>query len=462
MKKFTGLLCLLVLSVISCSKYDDTEIWDYVRDMNKRLTALEEKCREMNTNISSLQTIVSAAENGDYITNVAPVTKEGKIIGYTISFKKAEPITIYNGKDGENGINDTNGTNGTDGYTPVIGVKKDTDGLYYWTVDGEWLLDNDGLKVRASGIDGKDGTNGTNGTNGTDGINGTNGTNGADGITPLLKIEDEYWYVSYDSGATWQALGKATGPKGDEGESLFSSIEIGTYVVTFVLADGTTFTIPLQSSGTGDDDTPDGHERVDLGLPSGTLWATCNVGANTPEEYGDYYAWGETQHKSSYNWSNYRYCNDDSDKLTRYCSQSEYGYNGFTDAFTELLPVDDAATVNWGNEWQMPSIAQFRELILYTTLEWTVLNGRTGMKLISKNNGNSIFLTAAGRCGGTNVDDADRWGYYWSRTLMGLGTLAHTGQFWQASYGGVTTACAAPGEGANRCFGQTVRPVRKQ
>ena len=147
MKKFSGILCLLVFAILSCSKYDDSEIWDYVKEMNARLTQLEEKCKEMNTNITSLQTLVGAFENGDYITNVAPVTKDGKTIGYTISFKKSTAITIYNGTDGVNG---TNGVNGSDGYTPVIGIKKDTDGLYYWTVDGEWLLDNKGNKVRAS------------------------------------------------------------------------------------------------------------------------------------------------------------------------------------------------------------------------------------------------------------------------------------------------------------------------
>ena len=123
---------LLVFTMFSCSKYDDSEIWDYVKGMNTRLTALEEKCKDMNTNITSLQTIVAAFENGDYITNVAPVMRNGIQIGYTISFLKSPAITIYNGADGKGG---------KDGYTPVIGVKQDTDELYYWTIDGEKLKD---------------------------------------------------------------------------------------------------------------------------------------------------------------------------------------------------------------------------------------------------------------------------------------------------------------------------------
>ena len=91
------------------------------------------------------------------------------------------------------------------------------------------------------------------------------------------------------------------------------------------------------------------HEWVDLGLPSGTLWATCNVGASKPEEYGDYFAWGETEPKDEYCWSTYLHCKGDYNSLTKYCHQYDYGYNGFTDNLTELEPADDAATANWGS-----------------------------------------------------------------------------------------------------------------
>ena len=101
---------------------------------------------------------------------------------------------------------------------------------------------------------------------------------------------------------------------------------------------------------------------VDLGLPSGTLWATCNVGANAPEEYGDYFAWGETQSKDYYYWDTYQYCMGSSATMTKYCNKSNYGYNGFTDNLTTLLPEDDAATANWGTDWRMPTRDEWDEL----------------------------------------------------------------------------------------------------
>ena len=113
------------------------------------------------------------------------------------------------------------------------------------------------------------------------------------------------------------------------------------------------------------------HEWVDLGLPSGTLWATCNVGANSPEEYGDYFAWGETQPKEYYDWSTYQYCNGSHYMLTKYCPTSGYGYNGFTDNLTILLPEDDASTVNCGSDWRIPTSEEWRELFSYTTSTWS-------------------------------------------------------------------------------------------
>ena len=159
-----------------------------------------------------------------------------------------------------------------------------------------------------------------------------------------------------------------------------------------------------------------GYEWIDLGLPSGTLWATCNVGANKPEEYGDYFAWGETQPKSNYNKSTYKYCNESNNTMTKYCTSSSYGT---VDNKTELEPADDAATVNWESGWQMPSKAQQQELINnnYTTTIWTTQNGVYGRKITSKSNGNSIFLPAAGYCAGTSLYHAGSYGGYWSRSL---------------------------------------------
>ena len=186
----------------------------------------------MNTNISSLQSIVEALQKNDYITNVSPVRKDGEEIGYTITFAYGDTITIYHGTNGKDGAN------GKDGYTPQIGVMKDTDGIYYWTVDGDWLLDGKGNKIQANGV------NGTNGSNGQDGTDGKDGNDGADGITPRLKIENDYWYVSYDNGATWTELGKATGEDEADGDTIFSSITQDDEYVYFNLADGTMITLP--------------------------------------------------------------------------------------------------------------------------------------------------------------------------------------------------------------------------
>ena len=136
----------------------------------------------------------------------------------------------------------------------------------------------------------------------------------------------------------------------------------------------------------------DGHEYVDLGLPSGTLWATCNVGADTPEGYGDYFAWGETAPKESYTWQTYRWCNGYFNTMTKYCTSSDYGS---IDDKTELDPEDDAAYVNWGSSWRIPTTEQQQELRNECTWTWTERNGVSG-KLVTGPNGNTIFLPAAG------------------------------------------------------------------
>ena len=198
-------------------------------------------------------------------------------------------------------------------------------------------------------------------------------------------------------------------------------------------------------------------ESVDLGLPSGTLWATCNVGAGSPEEYGNYYAWGETEPKDSYTWKTYEYCMGAENTLTKYCGESEYGYNGFTDDLTELLPEDDAATVNWGRDWQTPSIEQFYELINnnYTTTEWTVRNGVYGRLITSKSNSNSIFLPAAGTHHDNDVEDAGEYGNYWMRMDWGSMDLFGPYLIFNSRY----INCEAA---AHRSLGLTVRPVRKK
>ena len=237
------LMCGLLL--FGCSdKYDDSALRNDLNDLENRVAKLEGLCKQMNTNISSLQTLVTALQSNDYITGVTPITNDGEIIGYTITFAKSNSITIYNGTDGKDGVD---GEDGTDAVTPTIGVKQDSDGVYYWTLNGEWLTDEHGNKIKAEGSDGKDGSDGEDGNDGAD------GTNGKDGITPQFKIENDYWYISYNNGETWEQLGKATGEDGKDGvsgDSMFTEIDHKTsadYVI-FTLVDGTQIKLPTWSA----------------------------------------------------------------------------------------------------------------------------------------------------------------------------------------------------------------------
>lgn len=194
------------------------------------------------------------------------------------------------------------------------------------------------------------------------------------------------------------------------------------------------------------------HAFVDLGLPSGTLWATCNVGADTPEGYGDYFAWGETSPKTAYFWSTYKYCNggEGLNTLTKYCSKPSCGYNGFTDNLTMLQSGDDAATVNWGNGWSTPTEEQWLELEENTTRDWTTRNDVYG--LVFYGNGQSLFLPAAGLRCGSSLDDAGLDGYYWSSSL----SLDFPDRAWGFNiYSGPYNWCYY-----YRYYGQSVRAVR--
>jgi hypothetical protein len=161
---------------------------------------------------------------------------------------------------------------------------------------------------------------------------------------------------------------------------------------------------------------PSNHEWVDLGLPSGLKWATCNVGASQPEEYGDYFAWGEVEPKEYYYWDSYKWCNGTENTQTKYCTNSDYGYNGFTDYKTTFDLSDDAANYNWGGEWRMPTKEEQDELYNNCSWEWTTQNGVNGYTVTGPN-GNSIFLPAAGFRGGSSLYDAGSVGYYWSSSL---------------------------------------------
>ena len=156
------------------------------------------------------------------------------------------------------------------------------------------------------------------------------------------------------------------------------------------------------------------HEYVDLGLS--VKWATCNVGATKPEEYGDYFAWGEIAPKEEYSWSTYTYCNGSSSSLTKYNYNSSLG---FVDNKTQLELSDDAARANWGGKWRMPTDAELTELREQCTWTWTTQNGVYGYKVTSKKSGytnNSIFLPAAGNRGVSSLMSDGKLGHYWSST----------------------------------------------
>jgi hypothetical protein len=206
-----------------------------------------------------------------------------------------------------------------------------------------------------------------------------------------------------------------------------------------------------ENGGGGDD-----HEYVDLGLPSGTLWATCNVGATTPEGYGDYFAWGETQPKSYYNWSTYKYCNCNGDtvKLTKYCNKSDYGNNYFTDNLTTLESDDDAATANWGNDWCIPSGDQWIELWNNTNIVWAITSNGVFGRLFTASNGNSLFLPAAGYYREDDFYNNDNSnGYYWWNSLC----TSYPFDAWSFYFDSGSYCYTYR---SKRCDGRSVRAVR--
>ena len=207
-----------------------------------------------------------------------------------------------------------------------------------------------------------------------------------------------------------------------------------------------TFTVTRDRTLVANFVAPGVSAYVDLGLPSGTLWATWNVGAASPEGYGDYFAWGETQQKNAYDWSTYQYCYGHSNTLIKYCNNSQYGYNGYTDNLTMLLPGDDAATTNWGDNWRMPTYEEWMELLNNTTSTWTTLNGING-RLFTASNGASLFLPAAGYFSSSDLHSGNS-GYYWSGSLDGT------------SYAKVLYANSGQMNSDSRFYGQSVRAVR--
>ena len=207
MKKGILLIFTVLATLVGCGQYDDSELKSDINDLKSRMAALEKQCKNMNENLTSLQAIVNASQKQDGIVSVTDLP-DGQ--GYSVKFVSGKVIYLYNG------------TNGTGSSTPKISVRQDSDGIYYWTVDGEWLI-VDGKKVRASATDGKD------------------------AVTPQFKIEDGFWYVSYDGGNSWSKLGKATGDDGKDSDGFFKSVTVEDGYAVFVMNDSeqTTLRIPV-------------------------------------------------------------------------------------------------------------------------------------------------------------------------------------------------------------------------
>ncbi len=272
--------------------------------------------------------------------------------------------------------------------------------------------------------------------------------------------------VTSDGGATvtergicWSTSHNPT----TSGSHAYNGIGTGSYTVNMTgLTSGTTYFVrayAVNSQGTAYSSevsfttlsSGGSHEYVDLGLPSGTKWATCNVGANAPEEYGDYFAWGETQPKDIYDWSTYQYCMGDQYMLTKYCTDASCGYNGFVDNLTTLLAEDDAATANWGSGWRMPTDEECNELYQNTTVTLTTQNGVNG-RLFTAANGNSLFLPAAGYRDGGSLGRTGDYGLFWSGSLYTDNPSSAWFFYFISNDFGMN--------GDHRYYGQSVRPVR--
>lgn len=228
----------------------------------------------------------------------------------------------------------------------------------------------------------------------------------------------------------------------------------GTYTEREVIdIDSITFTLPFVSKEDNDIKPSIPEYAIDLGLPSRTLWADRNVGADSPEAYGDYFAWGETEPKINYSWNNYKWCEGTDNTISKYCTDLSYGYNGFTDKKYILDSEDDASFVNMGKEWRMPTKAEYEELLSKCTWDWTELNSVIGYKVTGPN-GNSIFFPAAGSNNDSEASIYGKIGLYYSSSLC---ESAPYGAWYLIFYNSFERACTMLHQ--NRCNGYTVRAV---
>ena len=205
MKKYILLLLATIALAVSCDVFDHTSIWDKLNEHEQRIEELEKACSRLNSNVEALQTILGALQGNDYVTNVTKIMEDGVEVGYSITFAKGGTVTIYHGTDGE------------DGGAPKIGIKKASDGQYYWTADGEWLTAEDGEKIPAAYADGGDGRY----------------------ITPQFRVDDGAWYVSLDNGNSWREIDVL-----QDSYTMFTNVEIKSDCVVITMSDGNQVTIP--------------------------------------------------------------------------------------------------------------------------------------------------------------------------------------------------------------------------
>ena len=240
---------------------------------------------------------------------------------------------------------------------------------------------------------------------------------------------------------TWASSDESIAAVSSDG--VVTGVAVGSAIITVTTRDGgkkATCTVSVSES------TVPVPEAIDLGLPSGIKWGSFNLRASKPEEKGALYAWGETEPKDVYTWETYKWCVGNDHTLTKYCADSSYGYNGFTDGKCDLDPEDDAAYVNLGGKWRMPTDDEWTELRENCTWSWTTQNGVNGY-LVTGPNGNSIFLPAAV----PEMSGAGSYVYYWSSSLSTFrpnyagGVRFNFGNVYRGNF--------------SRYFGYSVRPV---
>ena len=207
MKRIYTILCVFLTLAVSACQHE--EIWDKLNEHEQRIELLEKQCRELNSNVQALQTILNAIQQNDYVTEVMKIMEDGVEVGYSITFAKAGTMTIYHGNDG------------AAGSTPQIGIKKASDGAYYWTSDGEWMTDDNGNMIPAT-ISDPD----------------------ADYITPQFRIADGTWYISYDNGNSWRSYENSDDSDKDH---FFSDVEITDDHIIITTSDGTILQIPAST-----------------------------------------------------------------------------------------------------------------------------------------------------------------------------------------------------------------------